>query len=665
MSGNGEPGPGTPGPIWTPDPAVAARSGLAAFQAWCGERTGRNRPDWQAFQRWSVASFRDFWALFLEWSGLAFGGDPSEVCRGDAVETATFFPDLRLSYAENLLRPLPGAGDGAEAVRFADEAGAREVLARGELRRRVRAVAEGLRRLGLREGDRVVAIARNDAAGNVACLAATSLGAAWSSVSPDIGTGAVLARFTQLDPTVLFCCGSYPYQGVPRPIGDRVRELAAAIPSLRQVVALDPDPATGEGTGRPVATLADLALTPADDPAPWPRFPFNQPLFILFSSGTTGAPKCIVHGAGGTLLQHVKEHRLHCDLRPGDRLFFATSAGWMMWNWQISCLASGITSVLRDGSATHPTDDALWRFAADEGVTAFGTSAAYVQYLRDAEIVPRERADLSRLRSIMSTGSVLPDSAYPWARDNVGRVPVQSISGGTDLVGCFVLGNPALPVWPGEAQCLGLGMDVAALGPDGLPVTDAPGELVCRTPFPSRPVRFWNDPEGKRFHDAYFAQNEGVWTHGDRVVLTGRGTARVLGRSDGVLNVRGIRIGPAEITTVATTFEQVRAAMALEQAAPREPGGSRLVLLLVMAPGAALDRPLVLRIKKELSTRCSMNHVPAVVAAVPDLPATFNGKVSERAARDVLNGRPVENLAALRNPESLDAIRAHPDLAVR
>lgn len=642
-------------PLYTPPPEVVARSQMTAFTRFCEQATGRRFDDYAALHAFSIEELRTFWALYLEWSQLGVGGSRDPVCVGDDIEKARFFPATELSYVDSLLDPR--WGDKRPALTACSEERAPVRLSRAELRAQVLAVAGGLRALGVGPGDRVVAVAANRAESVLACLASAALGATWSSAAPDLGTGPLTDRFRPLEPALLFAHSSYIYQGAARSIADRLVELSAALPSLRALVALDAEPPPAPGRIR--VTIADLL---AHAPITPPRFPFNHPLFILFSSGTTGAPKCIVLGAGGTLVEHTKEHRLHGDLGPDDKLLFQTSCGWMMWNWQLSALASGTEIVLYDGSVSYPEPDTLWRVVERERVTVLGTSPAYLQYCRDAGIVPREHFDLSRLRALQSTGSILRDDLFVWVRDQVGPIPVQSISGGTDIIGCFLLGNPNLPVWPGELQCKSLGLDVRALRDPSLP--GPAGELVCARPFPSCPLGLYDDAEGQRFHEAYFAQNPGFWTHGDFLELCASGGARIHGRSDGVLNIRGIRIGPAEIyRALAAGVPEVAEAMAIEQTAPAEPGGSRLVLLVLLRPGPPLDRALTLRIKKELAQRCSLAHVPAVVAEVHDLPTTHSGKRSERAARDLLNGRRLANRAALRNPESLDALAQHPALS--
>ncbi len=631
-------------PIWRPSEEAVARSAMTAFTRRAEETTGRRFASYADLHRWSVEDGRAFWRLFLETSGLAWEGSAEPVRVGDEVETATFFPTVRLSYAENLLRTEAG-GDGDVAIVAMSESGERVALTRAELRERVLRAAGALAAMGVGPGTPIAALARNDANTVVACLAATALGAAWSSVSPDLGTDLVTARFSSLEPSILFAHRESRHQGVRRSLDERIEVLQRALPSVEQVLSL-------EGTAHAPWEIAGGPLPS------FPRFSFAQPLFVLASSGTTGVPKAIVHGAGGTLVEHFKEHRLHADITATDVLLFVTTCGWMMWNWQLSALACGSRVVLYDGSPTHPDPDALWRVVERERVTVLGTSPAYLQYCADSGIVPRERADLSRLRAILSTGSVLRDVQYEWVAHNVKDLPLQSISGGTDILGCFMLGNPNLPVWAGESQCLSLGMDVRVRGDDGADQTGTgvTGELVCANPFPSRPTEFLADPDRRRYHEAYFAQNPGLWTHGDLARITERGTARILGRSDGVMNVRGNRVGPAEIYGVLQGIAEIQDAMAVEQEAPRDPGGTRLVLLVVMRAGTALDRPLQLRIKKELSTRASAAHVPSVIAAVTSLPVTHNGKRSERAARDAVNGRPAANVGALSNPECLQEI---------
>jgi acetoacetyl-CoA synthetase len=624
---------------------------LADFVAFCEQETGRRFGGHREFDEYSIASYREFWSLFLRWSEPLREGDAEPVCSEDDCERATFFPALRLSYAENLLRPVEGGDETEPAIiaRHADGSASR--LSRTELRKRVRRLAAHLRALGIEPGDRVAAIAANNAEVIVGALAAATVGATFSSAAPEMGAPAIVSRFAQLSPRLLLA--NLESGGTPAAVlGERVAAVASSLPSLQAVVALDDGPAPS-GLDRPLLRLAELLASEPDAPLPggWERFPFNHPLFVLFTSGTTGPPKCIVHGAGGTLLEHLKEQRLHLDLGRDDVLFFQTSAAWMMWNWQLSALACGTTVVVYDGPLAGP--QTLWEIVAEEGVTMFGTSPPYLQLCQDSGYSPRRQAPSPRLRSVLSTGSVLRDWQYDWVGAEVGPVKLQSISGGTDIVGCFVLGHPQLPVRRGMIQCRSLGLDVRALPGGEAPSGSRVGELVCRNPFPSRPLGFLGD-DGSRFHEAYFSQNEGVWTHGDLIEFDDDGQCRIHGRSDGVLNIQGVRIGPAEIYQALHEVPEVVDAMAVEQRLERE---SRLVLLVVLREGTALDADLTLRIRRAIAGHATALHVPRLIVAVPQLPVTHSGKRSERAGRDAVAGRAAVNDRALANPEALEQIR--------
>ena len=651
---------GTRAPVFVPWPEAVANSQLTAFVRYCELETHTRFSDQAAFHRFSVEEFQTFWRLFLQWSDILREGAVEPVCTAAACEHASFFPNLRLNYAQNLLR-ADIFDDASPAITACHSSGERERLSRGELRDRVARLAAAYRDLGIRPGDRIVAVAHNNAGVIVAALAAAAAGATVSTAAPDMGVPSILSRFRQLDPVLLLADTQVPAGGAPLPLAERVAEVAHALPSLRTVILLDGGPLP-PGLPVPSQRLEDLiARTPAWDWAAWPRLGFNHPLFILFSSGTTGQPKCIVHGAGGTLLEHLKEHRLHGDLRPTDTLFFHTSAAWMMWNWQLSALACGAGIVVYDGPVTGP--DTLWRTVANEAVTAFGTSPPYLQLCQDSGYEPARAHDLSALRAVMSTGSILYDRQYDWIREHVGPLPLQSISGGTDIVGCFVLGNPNLPVYRGESQCRSLGLDVQAERCAGSVTAARIGELVCRNPFPSRPLSFHGDAGGERFHRAYFSQNPGVWTHGDLIEFTEEGTARLHGRSDGVLNVNGFRIGPAEIYRILQGIPEIREALAVEQQASGAISQTRLVLLVVMNEPGALDQALCSRIRRMLAHDGSSAHVPAVIAEVRELPVTHSGKRSERAACDALNDRLAGNTEALKNPECLEDIRRQGGLA--
>ncbi|RBY89724.1 acetoacetate--CoA ligase [Blastococcus sp. TF02A-30] len=624
---------------------------LAGFRRQLEERTGLDLRDPVVLHRFSVEQPAVFWHALLEWTGLPWSGSADPVVTGTDVETARFFPGVRLNYAEALLRPLDGVDDDAPALTGVHADGPADCYTRAELRAAVQRGATALARLGLAAGDRVVAVAPSTADVVVAALSVAALGGTLSTATPDMGTTALLGRFEQVEPVLVLL----DRRTVDDPDGT-VAALLAGLPTARSVVLVDDLPLP-EPAGIPAHRWADLSSEAGDGPpAGWPRLPFDHPLFVMFSSGTTGPPKAMVHGAGGTLLEHVKEHRLHGDLRAGETLYFHTTTAWMMWNWQLSALAVGAHVVVYDGPVTGPAT--LWEIAADHRVQVLGTSPPYLQLCQDEGYRPAEAVDLSALRAVLSTGAVLHEWQFDWVAEAVGPQPLQSISGGTDIIGCFVLGHPELPVRRGRSQARSLGLDVVAVDGSGVEVVGRIGELVCRRPFPSRPVAFLRDSDGARFHDAYFAEHPGVWTHGDLVDVDADGSARVHGRSDGVLNIDGIRIGPSEIYAALHAVPEVVEALAVEQRHPHRPGATRMVLLVLLAAGAVLDGRLDREIRATLRRRASAAHVPSLVVAVPELPLTHNGKRSERAARDAVNGDPVGNRSALRNPGSLETVRA-------
>ena len=571
---------------------------------------------------------------------------------------ARWFPGARLNFAENLLH----FRDDQPALVFFNERGSRRMLSYRQLHAEVGRIAAGLRDCGVGPGDRVAGFMPNLPETVIAMLATASLGAIWSSCSPDFGIPGVLDRFGQIEPKVLFTADGYFYAGKTLDSLGPISGVLAQLPSVRRVVVV---PYVGDAT-RDTGALRDAvwfeAFGQRGAKPSFARLPFDHPLYVLYSSGTTGKPKCIVHGAGGTLLQHLKEHLLHTDLRRPDRLFYFTTCGWMMWNWLVSGLATGATLLLYEGSPFHPDPGVLWRMAADEHVTIFGTSAKYLASLEKSGYRPRQEVDLHALRTVLSTGSPLAPEGFEFVyRDVKPEVLLASIAGGTDIVSCFCLGNPTLPVYRGEIQCLGLGMDVSIVDASGAPLpVGEKGELCCARPFPSMPLGFWNDPDGLRYRAAYFERFPGLWHHGDYAAITAHGGVVIHGRSDAVLNPGGVRIGTAEIYRQVETLPEVLESICIGQDWDDD---VRVVLFVRLRDGVELDEALQRRIRDTIRRNTTPRHVPAKIVRVADIPRTLSGKIVELAVRNVVQGLPVTNTDALANPQALELFRNLPELA--
>jgi acetoacetyl-CoA synthetase len=634
-------------PLWTPSPERAAATLMARFMARTGHR------DYAALHRWSVEERAAFWSLVWDFCGVKGAKGERILADGDRMPGAKWFPDARLNFAENLLQ----ARGEADALVFWGEDRVRRRMTQRELHALVSRLAQALKAAGVAKGDRVAGYLPNLPESVAAALATASLGAIWSSCSPDFGVQGVLDRFGQIEPKVLFCTDGYLYAGKEHDCLAKAREVLAKLPSVRRCVTV---PYLGTG-GREGVTLEEFIAPFAPGEIAFEPVPFDHPLYILYSSGTTGAPKCIAHGHGGTLLQHLKEHRLHTDVKPGDRLFYFTTLGWMMWNWLVSGLASGATLLLYDGSPFVGRGRILFDFADAEGMTHFGTSAKFIDAIAKLGLKPRESHRLEALRTLLSTGSPLLPEGFDYVYENVkADLCLSSISGGTDIVSCFVLGNPMAPVWRGEIQCKGLGMAVEVFDERGRRVIGQKGELVCTKPFPSMPVGFWNDPDGKKYRAAYFEMYPNVWRHGDWCEETAHGGFIIYGRSDAVLNPGGVRIGTAEIYRQVETIDEVVESIVVGQ---EWEGDVRVVLFVKLKEGVQLDDALAARIRKRIRDNTTPRHVPAKILQVPDIPRTRSGKIVELAVRDVVHGRPVKNVEALANPEALEHFRNRPELA--
>jgi acetoacetyl-CoA synthetase len=648
----------TPELLWQPSPERIAQANLTRFIEQVNQRWNAGATDHASLYAWSIREPARFWEAVWDFAGVIGEKGPGPFLEdGQRMPGAKWFPRGRLNYAENLLRRR----DDEVAMVFWGENKVRRRLTFREVYEQVSCTAQALRALGVQPGDRVAGFMPNMPETIVAMLASASLGAIWSSCSPDFGLQGVLDRFGQIEPKVLFCVDGYYYSGKSHDTLVRIAEVTRQLPSLARVVVvpyLVPRPIIDQ-IPNAVHLGAFVAPYQPQDIA-FERLPFDHPLYILYSSGTTGVPKCIVHGAGGTLLQHLKEHQLHTDLKRGERLFYFTTCGWMMWNWLASGLATGAALLLYDGSPFYPNPNVLFDLADMEGMSVFGTSAKYIDALAKLNVRPRSTHRLDTLRTLASTGSPLSPESFAYVYAAVREdLLLSSISGGTDIVSCFVLGSPLLPVWKGEIQCRGLGLKVEVYDEDGKAVVDEKGELVCSAPFPCMPVSFWNDPDGRKYHDAYFAKYHNVWCHGDYMELTSRGSAIIYGRSDAVLNPGGVRIGTAEIYRQVEQLPEVVESLVIGQDWDAD---VRVVLFVRLREGLDLDDALVRKIKQQIRANTTPRHVPAKICQVADIPRTKSGKIVELAVRNVVHGRPVKNKEALANPEALDLFRDLPEL---
>ena len=654
--------------LWEPSPQRIAQAHLTAFAAAIAAKHDVDVGTYKKLWQWSIDHKWDFWREMWTYGGVLGESGNRVLLDADRMPGAHWFPDARLNFAQNLLERRRADDDG-DALVFWGEDKVRRAVSHAELHALASRVASALATHGIVAGDRVVAYMPNMPEAIIAMLGASSLGAIWSSCSPDFGVQGVLDRFGQIEPRILFTADGYWYNGKAISIVDKVAQIVARLPSVERVVVV---PCLRHGAGAPDdmtmvrdALAWDVWLAPSiAGPIDYPLLPFDHPLYILYTSGTTGVPKCIVHGAGGTLLQHLKEHLLHGDVKAGDRLFYFTTCGWMMWNWLASGLAAKATLLLYDGSPFIDRGRILWELADAEKMTHFGTSAHYIEAQKKIALVPLKDFKLASVRTMFSTGSPLAPESFDYVYQCVKHdICLSSISGGADIVSCFALGAPTLPVWRGELQCRGLGMDVDVYDENGHSVIGEKGELVCKSPFPSMPVRFWNDSDGGKYQAAYFERFPGVWCHGDWVELTEHDGLVIYGRSDATLNPGGVRIGTAEIYRQVEQLPEIVESLVIGQDwPPGDVGDSRVVLFVRLQEGVTLDADLVERIKAQIRANTTPRHVPAKVVQVTDIPRTKSGKIVELAVRNVVHGRDVRNLEALANPEALEQYRDRDEL---
>ncbi len=638
-------------PLWIPPKERVESSNLYHFMREAERLTGLEFEDYHSLWQWSVEQPETFWSLVWDYTGII--GHKGDVVLNDSerIDQACWFPESSINFAENLLRGLPEQ----EALVFWGEDQVKRRLSVEELKAEVSRVSQALVAAGVETGDRVAGFLPNIPETLIAMLATSTLGAVWCSASPDFGVDGVLDRFGQIEPKVFICVDGYYYNGKSINCIEKNRAVVSQLPTVKKAVMVR---YLGIDLGQEdteLVTWQSFISAFAPSRLSFTRVPFNHPLLIMFSSGTTGAPKCIVHSVGGTLIQHLKEHQLHADIKRGDRLFYFTTCGWMMWNWLISALASQATLLLYDGSPFAGRKQIIFDYADQERMTHLGTSAKFIEAAQKFGLTPFQDHQLSELRTILSTGSPLSPEGFEYVYEQIKPdLQLASISGGTDILSCFALGCPILPVWRGELQCRGLGMAVDVYNDQGGPVVQEKGELVCTQPFPSMPIGFWNDPDGERYHQAYFDRFDNIWCHGDYVELTEHQGMIIYGRSDAVLNPGGVRIGTAEIYRQVEQVDEVLESIVVGQPWKND---VRVVLFVTLRAGLVLDAALTQKIKEQIRSKTTPRHIPAKVIQVPDIPKTKSGKIVELAVRDLLIGKEPKNIEALANPEALEAFR--------
>lgn len=645
-------------PLWKPSPDWIADAPITEFSGLAQNVAGKEIGDYNTLHEWSVNDREAFWTLVWDFCGIVGERGERVLLDGDKMPGARFFPDARLNFAENLLQK---SGSG-EAIVFRGEDKVERVLSWDELRSLVSRMQQLFRAHGVQAGDRIAAMMPNMPETVAGMLAAASIGAIWSSCSPDFGEQGVLDRFGQIEPVLFIAPDGYWYAGKRIEVGAKIAAVLDQMPSVRAALIVDYLGDAQEVSAEIEKATPLAAALEGYQPVElnFTRLPFDHPLYILFSSGTTGVPKCIVHSAGGVLLQHVKEHRLHAGIKDGDRFFYFTTCGWMMWNWLVTGLASGATLLLYDGSPFHPDGNVIFDYARDWKMSYFGTSAKFIDSVRKAGLRPIETHDLSSVRVISSTGSPLAPECFRFVYEGIkADVHLASISGGTDIVSCFVLGVPTLPVWMGEIQGAGLGMAVDVWDDEGRSIRQEKGELVCTKAFPSMPIMFWKDADGAKYRSAYFERFDNVWCHGDFAEWTEHDGLIIHGRSDATLNPGGVRIGTAEIYNQVEQLDEILEAICIGQ---EWEGDVRVVLFVRVAEGVALNPQLEQKIRTRIRTGASPRHVPAKIVAVSDIPRTKSGKITELVVRDVVHGREVKNKEALANPEALELYRDIPEL---